>query len=186
MTRTSKPPRLSLDETLFVSNAVLHLVPHIPGLVTFVEPFSRSDILYRTLEVFGHECGGTYSVGFEKPKKLQVGGAWELEEEGLDYVDAIITIPPVGVAWRALSHFAGLRPTYALVPARLLGDHSFNETLKKHGTDVYPIGHAPKYMMSWQPAPELFVWVRLDVRSTGVTWHPASQGIRLKECSLAL
>lgn len=186
MIQKIRSSRLSLDETVFVSTAVLHLVPHIPGLVTFVEPFSRSDILYRTLEAFGHECGGTYSVGFEKPKLLQIGGAWQLKEDDLDYVDAIITIPPVAVASRALSHFAGLLPTWALIPAQLLGDPLFKLSMRDHCTDVYPIGYAPVYMKSWQPDPPLWVWVRFDKRSDKTIWHPASEGIRLWRPTLAL
>ena len=181
MTQKIKPPRLSMRETLFLSNAVLHLVPRFPERVTFVEPFSRSEILYRTLEAFGHECGGTYNVGFEEPMKLQVRADWALNERRLSYVDAIITMPPPMVAWRALSHFAELRPTWALIPGWLLCDELFNSILKQHCTDIYPVGHAPIYMKSWQRNQIVCAWVRLDKQSSGVVWHPASTGVRLKE-----
>jgi hypothetical protein len=150
--------------------AVIHLLPHLKNIHSYVEPCCGQMHLVRMLERLAPNI-----LCYEYSDIDNGQDALQINQDYMLFADAIITNPPWSrdILHPMIMHFKELAPTWLLFDADWAHTKQAIPYLK-FCTDIVSVGRLIWIEGTKTSGKDNCAWYRFDKQSEGITFHPKS------------
>ncbi len=169
------------------AEAIWHLLPHLTGVTTFVEPMCGNGAIVEEMERLGWECSFMSDMCPQWSMELRAVVADVLSLTAADFAgaDAVISNPPWPLSSRdrkglspgeptlsIILHLIEFLPVWLIMPADVMHNHYFRQ-LHAHCTDVISAGRVKWMGSSGTTGFDNAAWFRFEKDAAGgCLFHP--------------